>query len=69
MNKAGMEMEKRIIKTEDAPVPVGPYSQGVVIGNLFYVSGQGPMDPKTKKVPSGGISDQTRQVLENISNI
>lgn len=62
-------MEKRIIKTEDAPAPVGPYSQAVRVGNLFFVSGQGPIDPKTGKKVSGGISEQTRQVLENIRNI
>jgi 2-iminobutanoate/2-iminopropanoate deaminase len=62
-------MEKKIIKTEDAPVPVGPYSQGVRVGNLFFVSGQGPRDPKTGKMVSGGIREQTRQVLENIKSI
>lgn len=60
---------KRIIETNDAPTPIGPYSQGVIVGNLFFVSGQGPIDPKTGKMVSGGIKEQTRQVLENISNI
>jgi 2-iminobutanoate/2-iminopropanoate deaminase len=64
-----MKMEKSIIKTEDAPTPVGPYSQAVKVGNLLFVSGQGPINPKTRKKVSGGIREQTRQVLENINNI
>ena len=62
-------MGKKIIKTEKAPLPIGPYSQGIKIGNFLFVSGQGAIDPKTGKKVHGGITEQTRQVFENIKNI
>lgn len=61
-------MTKKEIKTKDAPMPTGPYSQGIIFGNRIYVSGQGPLDPATGKVPEG-IEEQTRQVLKNIRAI
>ena len=61
--------EKKIIFTENAPRPVGPYSQGVVSGNFVFVSGQIPIDPKTVQIVTGGIEQQTIQVLENIKSI
>ena len=62
-------MSKKIVFTEKAPKPVGPYSQAVINGNLVFVSGQIPIDPKTSKVIEGGIEAQTVQVLENLKNI
>ena len=62
-------MSKRIVFTEKAPKPVGPYSQAVISGNFVFVSGQIPIDPKTSKVIEGGIEAQTVQVLENLKNI
>lgn len=61
-------MKKIEIKTEKAPLPVGAYSQGLIVGNRVYVAGQGPLDPETGKYPEG-IENQTRQVLKNITNI
>lgn len=60
---------KEIIYTEKAPKPIGPYSQAVKIGNLIFVSGQIPIDPKSNNVVNGGIKEQTAQVLENIKAI
>lgn len=57
---------KRIINTPSAPAPIGPYSQAVEIDNLLYVSGQIPIDPATNAVIAGSVSDETRQVMENI---
>jgi 2-iminobutanoate/2-iminopropanoate deaminase len=57
---------KEVIYTEAAPKPIGPYSQAVKAGNMLFVSGQIPIDPKTGEVVKGGIKEQTRQVLENI---
>ncbi|BCU66956.1 endoribonuclease [Sulfolobales archaeon HS-7] len=54
--------------TEEAPKPIGPYSQGVKAGNLLFISGQIPINPKTGEIPPG-IREQTRQVLENIRAI
>jgi len=61
--------EKEIIKTNDAPAPIGPYSQAVKVGNLIFVSGQGGVDPKTGKVMKGDIRNQTKQALENVRAI
>lgn len=62
-------MVKEIVKTNRAPAPIGPYSQAVRAGNLLFISGQGPIDPKTGKKVAGDIKEQTRQVLENIKGI
>ena len=62
-------MTKKIVLTENAPNPVGPYSQAVISGDFVFVSGQIPIDPKTSKVVDGGIEAQTVQVLENLKNI
>lgn len=58
-------MNKVIIKTEKVPLPIGPYNQAVVIGNLVYTSGQIPLDTSNTIVP-GGITEQTIRVLENV---
>ena len=62
-------MRKKIIRTDASPTPVGPYSQAVKVGNLFFISGQVPINPISGKKVSGTIEDQTKQVLENIGNI
>lgn len=61
--------EKKIVLTENAPHPVGPYSQAVVSDNFVFVSGQIPLDPKSTQLVKGGIELQTIQVLENIKSI
>jgi len=60
---------KRVIMTEEAPKPIGPYSQAIKVENLVFVSGQGPVDPRTGQIVSGGIAEQTRQTFENIRAI
>jgi 2-iminobutanoate/2-iminopropanoate deaminase len=64
-------MPKTIIHTENAPRAVGPYSQAVKIEGeaLIFVSGQIALDPKTGERISGGIVQETRQVIENIKAI
>lgn len=62
-------MNKRIVFTEKAPKPVGPYSQAVISGDLIFISGQIPLDPQSQKIYEGGIEAQTVQVLENLKNI
>lgn len=61
-------MNKEII-TENAPSAIGPYSQGIKIGNMVFISGQLPIDPQTGKFAKGGIEELTRQSLDNISAI
>ena len=63
------QMTKEIISTENAPQAIGPYSQAVKTGNLIFISGQIPLDPKTGDVVEGSIEDQANQVLENIKSI
>jgi 2-iminobutanoate/2-iminopropanoate deaminase len=58
---------KKIIHTEKAPAAVGPYSQAVEANGMLFISGQIPMNPETGEVVAGGISEQTHQVMKNIS--
>ena len=60
---------KKIINTTHAPAPIGPYSQAVKSGHLLFTSGQIPIDPETGEMVSGGIREQTIQVLENLKSI
>jgi len=57
---------KKIIRTDHAPAPIGPYSQAVMYGNMLYLSGQIAIDPKTSELVSGEIEVETKQVMENI---
>ncbi len=59
---------KRIIFTENAPAPIGPYNQATLAGNTLYVSGQKPVNPKTNEVGSG-IKEATVQVMENLKAV
>ena len=60
---------KEAIVTANAPAAIGPYSQAVKEGDLIFVSGQLPVDPKTGEFPSDNIQEQTRQSMENIKNV
>jgi len=60
---------KKVIETEKAPTPVGPYSQAIQTGNLIFLSGQIPIHPTTGEVVTGDVGQQTRQVLDNLKGI
>ena len=60
---------KHVIHTQKAPKAIGPYSQAIKAGNTLYISGQIPMNPETGKIVEGGITEQTKQVMQNISAI
>jgi 2-iminobutanoate/2-iminopropanoate deaminase len=62
-------MEKKIIRTENAPAPIGPYSQAVQFGNLLFISGQIALDPKTGNLVQGDIKTETEQVMKNLQAI
>jgi 2-iminobutanoate/2-iminopropanoate deaminase len=62
-------MNKQIITTDKAALPVGPYSQAVRAGDLLFVAGEKGIDPTTNKIVPGGIEEETRQTLENIKAI
>jgi 2-iminobutanoate/2-iminopropanoate deaminase len=58
-----------VIKTERSPLPVGPYSQGIRAADFLFVSGQGPLDPTTRKTVAGDIESHTKQTIENVKAI
>jgi 2-iminobutanoate/2-iminopropanoate deaminase len=60
---------KQAITTEHAPAAIGPYSQGVRVGNLAFTAGQVALDPVHQTVLAGGITEQTTQVMENLKAI
>lgn len=68
-NSKPSEMKKEIIKTDNAPAPIGPYSQAVAFGNLMFVSGQIAIIPENGQLVNGSIKEETHQVMKNIQNI
>jgi len=60
---------KTPISTPNAPAAIGPYSQAIRSGDLLFTSGQIALDPATGQIVSGGITEQTTQVLENLKAI
>ena len=69
-------MPKRIITSQSAPTTgftdkgtPSPLAQAIRAGNLLFVSGQGPLDPKTREVVSADIGEQTKQTLTNLKNV
>jgi len=58
---------REIIATDQAPRAIGPYSQAIRAGNLLFCSGQIPIDPATGEFVSGGVAEQTEQVMRNLS--
>jgi 2-iminobutanoate/2-iminopropanoate deaminase len=60
---------KKIHKSDQAPKPLGPYSQAVEANGLVFLAGQIPIDPKTDQVVTGDIEKQTVQVMENIKAV
>lgn len=57
---------RRVVFTERAPRPIGPYSQAVCIDGLLFISGQIPLDPSTGEIVVGDFKSRVRRVLENI---
>jgi 2-iminobutanoate/2-iminopropanoate deaminase len=62
-------MSKAVIATNRAPAAIGPYSQGIRVGNLVFTAGQIALDPATQQVVAPGIAEQTTQVMENLKAI
>lgn len=58
-----------VIETTDAPAPAGHYSQAIVHGNLVFVAGQLPIDPRDRNRPVGTIQEQTERTLRNVEAI
>lgn len=64
-----MSKGKEIIRTENAPAPIGPYSQAVKAGGFLFASGQIAIDPKTNTLHVGDIETETRMVMTNIKGV
>jgi 2-iminobutanoate/2-iminopropanoate deaminase len=62
-------MKKSIVITDRAPAAIGPYSQGVILGNFIFTSGQIPLDPVSGEIVPGGVGAQAEQALENLKAV
>lgn len=58
-----------IVKTNQAPAAIGPYSQGVVVGDLVFTSGQIPLDPESGVMVGENIAEQTHRVCKNLKAV
>ena|SRR5438270_9524867 len=59
-------MEKKLINSKDAPAPIGPYNQAVLVQNTLYISGQICIDPDTGSMKNRDIQEETHQVMKNL---
>ena len=55
---------KKIIKTSNAPKPIGPYNQAIISNNLLFISGQVAFDPKTDMLILDNVENETKQVMK-----
>ena len=62
-------MMRKVINTQSAPAPIGPYNQAIQAGDTLYVSGQIPLDPATGELISSSIEDETKMVMRNLAAI
>jgi 2-iminobutanoate/2-iminopropanoate deaminase len=60
---------KKIINTTNAPAPVGPYNQSVMVGNILFVSGQIAIDPSSGDLVQGSIEEEATQVMKNLKAV
>jgi 2-iminobutanoate/2-iminopropanoate deaminase len=60
---------KKIIFTDKAPAPIGPYNQAVLVGNTLYTSGQIALNPSTMELVLNNIETETKQVMENMKAV
>lgn len=59
----------KYVETDKAPAAIGPYSQGMITGNLLFTSGQIPLDPSTMEIVGTDITSQTEQVMQNLKGL
>src|SRR4051794_16865136 len=71
-DEVGMDASERVrrpIETDEAPAPIGPYSQAVVADGVLYCSGQVPLDPESGELVDGGVAEQARRCLESLDAV
>jgi 2-iminobutanoate/2-iminopropanoate deaminase len=64
-----MTTERTVVRTDQAPGAIGPYSQAIIAGELIFCSGQIPLDPSNGQIVDGPIEEQTRRVLDNLTAV
>jgi 2-iminobutanoate/2-iminopropanoate deaminase len=62
-------MNRQAVQTDKAPKAIGPYAQAIIANGFVYTAGQIPIDPVTGDMVEGGITAQTRRVLENLKSV
>ena len=62
-------MERKIINTNKAPLPIGAYNQGIVTNGFIFTAGQVPIDPATGNLIEGSFKERVRQVMKNLNSI
>jgi len=62
-------MSKTVVNSDQAPAPIGPYSQAIKAGNTLYISGQIPFDQLTGEMINENITEETHQVMKNIEAV
>jgi len=62
-------MTRRIVKTDQAPDPVGPYNQAVIANGMVYTAGQIAIDPTTNQLMEGTVEEQAHQVMKNLGAV
>ncbi len=62
-------MDRKVVRSGEAPAPIGPYSQAIEAGDFLFCSGQIPLDPQTGQLVQGDISIQTKRILDNFEAV
>jgi 2-iminobutanoate/2-iminopropanoate deaminase len=62
-------MEKTVINTPNAPAPIGPYNQAILVNNLLFISGQIPINPATNELVAGDAATEAHQCMRNLEAI
>ena len=60
---------REVVATENAPKPIGPYSQAIKANGFIFLSGQAALDPATQQLVAGGVAEQTERTLKNLEAI
>ena len=60
---------KKVINTDKAPAPIGPYNQAIFKDNMLFISGQIALDPNSMNLNNSSIKEETHQVMKNLRNL